>query len=296
MRPMMRSDRQINLAPFTTFRIGGRPVRYMTPSGYEELSAALAACRRLGMEWRILGGGSNLLIEDEDLPFAVVRVCSPGFDWMRRMDATTLRVGAGVRMGKLLSHCQRAGLGGLEFLAGIPGTMGGAVAGNAGAWGHSVCERLTRVWLMDVDGTRRSVNASQLAFGYRSARPGRCVITEAEFELEPRACELVARRLKGFIEKKMRSHPVSERSAGCIFKNPPGGCAGKLLDLCGLKGQRVGAAEVSTVHANFIINRGRASSRDVLCLIEMMQESVRKKFGVELELEVQHWQARKRVA
>ena len=292
----MESGGHKTLARFTTFRIGGRPMRYVMPTGYEELSDALETCRRFGIPWRVLGGGSNLLVEDGDLPFAVIHVCSPAFDWVKPVGPAAVRVGAGVRVQKLLSECGRLGLSGLEFLAGIPGTVGGAIAGNAGAWGSSICERMCRVWLVCGDGQRSVARAEDMEFGYRNVKLRGCIVAEAEFELRPCAPELIARRMDEFMKQRTLRHPIGAPSAGCVFKNPPQGYAGKLLDLCGMRGKKIGGAEVSVLHANFIVNRDSASSVDVLALVGMMREAVKEKFGVELELEVRHWRAADRVA
>lgn len=292
----MKTEESINLATFTTFRIGGRPLRYLMPSGYRELASALRTCRRQHIPWRVLGGGSNLLIGDGELPFAVIHLCSPGFQWVRQVEQNVIRAGAGVRVGRLLSRCRQRGLGGLEFLAGIPGTVGGTLAGNAGAWGSSICEHVRQLWLAGPDGRLERVRADRLEFGYRSLDVRDRIITEAEFELQPRAPELIAGTIRELRRRKASRHPVTERSAGCVFKNPPSASAGELLDRCGLKGKKRGGAAVSRQHANFIVNTGRARASDVLALVAMMQEEVRKKFGVELELELKHWSARKKAA
>jgi len=290
----LKAEREIDLSTFTTFRIGGRPLRYVMPSGYEELASALSLCREQKVPWRVLGGGSNLLIEDDaTLPFLVIHVCSPGFKWITQVDEHLFRVGAGVRLGKLMSETRRKGHGGLEFLAGIPGTVGGTLAGNAGAWGETICDRARRLWLADGKGNVKEVEADTLKRNYRSLELGDRIITEAEFELEPRAPELIARRMRELRRRKARRHPVSERSAGCVFKNPPDFSAGELIDRCGLKGKKCGGAEISKLHANFIVNTGDARASDVLALVEMIKEEVRKKFNVELELELRHWSAQK---
>jgi len=292
----VKTEDNIDLFPFTTFRIGGRPLRYVMPADYEELASALSLCRQQDLPWRVLGGGSNLLIEDGTLPFVVIHMCAPGFQWMRRVDEHSFRVGAGVRLGKLMSHAKRNGHGGLEFLAGIPGTVGGTLAGNAGAWGESVCDRVRRLWLADDKGKIAEVDARTLERSYRSLNVGRRIITEAEFELEPRAPELITEMTRELRRKKASRHPVRQKSAGCVFKNPPACSAGELIDRCGLKGTRYGGAEISELHANFIVNTGEAHASDVLALVEMIKKEVRKEFKVELELELRHWSAQKKAA
>ncbi len=281
----------IQLSQFTSFRLGGRPRRYFRPAHPGELRQALAECNRADLPWHILGGGSNLLVGDGHLACAVIHVAEPGFGSIERTAEQCVRAGAGVRTAGLLAFCRDAGLGGLEFLAGLPGTVGGAIAGNAGAWGRAVSDRLTRLWVMNPAGGCRLLRAREVDFSYRSADLGQAVVMGAEFKLEKREPALVARRMAECVRRRARRHPLGEFSAGCVFKNPPGQSAGKLLDNCGLKGQSVGDAEVCRLHANFIVNRGGATARDVLRLIEHMQTTVLARRGVELELEIKHWPA-----
>lgn len=286
----------VQLSRFTSFRMGGSPRRYYRPADTEELRAALRECQRDGLQWRILGGGSNLLVDDGDLPCAVIHVVEPAFDDIERTGETALWTGAGTRTARLLAFCRKGGLGGLEFLAGLPGTVGGAVAGNAGAWGRAVSDRLSRLWLMTPDGRSQVRRAEEADFAYRSARLENAVVLGAELNLEKREPELVARRMAENVRRRAQRHPLGQSSAGCVFKNPPGRSAGRLLDDCGLKGRRIGGAEVSHVHANFIVNRGYATSTDILQLIQQMQEAVLARYGVKLELEIKHWSADTRAA
>ncbi len=285
------------LRGLTTFRVGGRPLLYLRPRGHTELKAALSRCRADRLPFRIMGGGSNVLADDGQLPFVVIHICSPGFDWIERNGATTLRVGAGVRLQRLLSYCLRAGLGGLEFLAGIPGTLGGALAGNAGAWDRSVGERLTRAWVLDETcrATRRP--AGGIHFEYRSSDLGGQIITEGELKLENRSPERIHNSMAHYAWLKSQRHPTGVPSAGCIFKNPPeAAAAGELIEHCGLKGKRIGGAEISSLHANFICNVAGATSGDVTALIETARETVRREFHVTLELEVKRWQSEPQAA
>jgi UDP-N-acetylmuramate dehydrogenase len=293
---MEQTVERLSLACLTTFHIGGRPLLYLRPRDYAELDHAVALCRLRGLPMRILGGGSNLLVENGILPFGVIHICSPGFNWVQPTGANRLRVGAGVRIRRLLEYCKAEGLGGLEFMAGIPGTLGGALVGNAGAWGCTIGERVRRVWCLDCAGNRTEMPANSIAFGYRSSSLDGTIVTEAELELEPRSPQLVARAAARYAAEKSLRHPTSSRSAGCVFKNPPGDSAGRLLDLCGLKGARIGGAEVSPLHANFICNVANATADDVLELIDLMRRRVRARFGIELELEIKHWASESKVA
>jgi UDP-N-acetylmuramate dehydrogenase len=280
----------------TTFGMGGTPVRYYRPGAVPELRAALADCRRLKLPWRVLGGGSNLLVAEGQLPFCVIHIQSPGFDVIERVGPAAVRVGAGVPTARLLAYCREQGLGGLEFLAGLPGTIGGAIAGNAGAWGHEVCRCVTQLSLVSSQGTEKLLSGAGLKHSYREAQLDGAILTQARFELERRDPQLIGQLMAERTKARAARHPLGEPSAGCIFRNPPGNQAGKLLDLCGMKGRGVGGAQVSRLHANFIVNTGGAVARDVLHLVQIMRESVLRDFGIELELEVRHWPAQSKAA
>ncbi len=286
----------MQLSRLTSLDLGGTPLRYFRPRAAAELRAALAECCREGIPWRVLGGGSNLLIDDGPLPYAVVHVTGAAFGRIARTGLRTVTAGAGAATARLLATCKENGLGGLEFLAGLPGTVGGAVAGNAGAWGRQVSDPLSRLRLMRPDGRTLSVPAREVDFSYRSADLNGCIVMEAEFALEPRDRRLIARQMDTYARARAERHPLGGHSAGCIFKNPPRASAGRLLDLCGLKGRRIGGAQVSHKHANFILNRGGATAGDVLALIAVMEQAVRLRFGIQLELEVRHWPAQERAA
>ncbi len=296
MQPEHATGKVVKLRQFTTLRLGGTPQRYYRPAGLPELRRCVRACERAGRPWRVLGGGSNLLVDDGELPCAVIHVAAPVFDSIAPARGAAVRVGAGVRTSRLVAFCRDNGLGGLEFLAGLPGTVGGAVAGNAGAWGQQVSQRLSRVWLLRKDGRHLALEPEQMEFSYRGSGLREAVITEAEFRLEPRDRELIAGQVAEYAAARAERHPAGIASAGCIFKNPPGDYAGRLLDECGMKGARVGDAEVSSVHANFVLNRGNATAADVLALVRRMRRAVRKRFDIGLELEVRHWAARTQVA
>jgi UDP-N-acetylmuramate dehydrogenase len=286
----------VHLQQLTTFHIGGAPVRYVHPRTEAGLLAALAECRRASLPWRVLGGGSNLLVDEGRLPYAVIHVHAPGLDTVERTSEASVRVGAGLPSGRLLTYCRDAGLGGLEFMAALPGTVGGAVAGNAGAWGKEVCNMVSRLRVITPEGKVAVIPHAEIEYSYRQTKLRGAVITEAEFHLDPRDPRLIGLQMTEYARARCERHPMSERSAGCVFKNPPGVSAGKLLDECGLKGLKMGDAEVSVHHANFIVNRGKAAAADVLRLIEVMRAAVRNAFGIELELEVRHWPARANVA
>jgi UDP-N-acetylmuramate dehydrogenase len=285
----------IQLRQLTSLRVGGTPLCYFRPVDKPELLEVLGECRRRALPWRVLGGGTNLLVDEGVLPYAVIHIAAPGFSFVERT-GRGLCVGAGTQTSELLGYCRREGLGGLEFLSALPGTVGGAVAGNAGAWGQEICSRLTRAWIVTPDGREVLMHRSSLSFSYRCSNLQGAVVTAVELEVEPRDAELVALQMAEYARRRVGRHPMALPSAGCVFKNPPGASAGKLLDMCGMKGVRVGGAQVSASHANFVINDGTATARDVIGLIRLMRQQVRRRFGIELELEVRHWPSRSMVA
>ena len=286
----------MELRRWTTLRTGGTPLRYFRPADADGLRRALAECRRDGVQWRVLGGGSNLLVEEGQLSFAVIHIHAPAFGGLARTTSHTMRAGAGVLTGRLLTRSRDERLGGLEFLAGLPGTVGGALAGNAGAWGSEILDRVEHLRVITSDGEDTKLTTDQIQAAYRRCELRGAVVTEAEFRLEPCLPELIARRMAEFALRRAARHPLGEPSAGCIFKNPVGQPAGKLLDLCQMKGQREGGVTVSRRHANFIVNTDHGTADDVLRLIDRMRAAVLGSFDVEMELEVQHWGTRPEAA
>ena len=202
---------------------------------------------------------------------------------------TRVMAGASAKLAKLLQQAANRGLAGVEGLAGIPGTVGGAVVGNAGGrWGE-MGAAVSAVVGYTGAGERRRRARAELRFGYRESTLGDLVVTDVEVELRPGVREKIREQMADIISERRMSQPLDERSAGCVFRNPPGHSAGELIDRAGLKGQRVGGAEVSPVHANFIVNRGQATAGEVHELVRLIRSRVREKFAVELELEVRLW-------
>jgi UDP-N-acetylmuramate dehydrogenase len=278
------------LARHTTFAIGGRAAMFARPRTLEELERALADVRREGLPLRILGGGSNLLVDDGDLQFAVITMRSLNLRPFR-IDSGLVRSSGGMRLSALIKRCAKSGLGGLEPLAGIPGTVGGAVVGNAGAHGVTIGECVRSATVIDDDLTLRKLERSHLEFACRRSNLGGRTVVEVELGLIERDPARARMNFVKYREWKRSNHPLHKLSAGCVFKNPDGDSAGRLIDLCGLKGARVGGAVVSDQHANFIINRRDASARDVLELIDHVRDTVEGRYGTRLELEIQHWAA-----
>jgi UDP-N-acetylmuramate dehydrogenase len=276
------------LAPHTWLGIGG-PVEYFAePRSVDELQSLVKRAAGEGLPIRLLGGGSNVLVRDEGVPGVVVRLAAPAFADIQ-VNKQTVTAGGGARLGNVISSAVRAGLGGLETMVGIPGTIGGALHGNAGSSGGDIGQWTCQAEVMTRSGEIVSREREDLVFAYRQSSLDELVILSAQFQLEsddPQ--ELTKRMQKQWIVKKA-GQPLAHQSAGCIFKNPRGISAGMLIDQAGLKGTRIGGAEVSDRHANFIVVDRDATSHDVLQLIDAMRSRVAEQLGVELELEIDIW-------
>ena len=272
------------LAEYTSFRIGGPAMFLAVPSDREDLKAALAFARSEGLTVYLLGGGSNTLVRDGGLRGMAIRL--DGFQSLeRRGDAVV--AGAGVRISRLLAFCCRQGLSGLEILSGVPGTVGGAVWGNAGAWGGQTADPLSEVEIVTAAGDTQVLPRAAIPFRYRaSGLPVGSVVVQATFALAPGDPTTIRRRISGYLVRRNASQPVEFRSAGSIFKNPPGDYAGRLVELAGLKGTRIGNAMISAKHGNYIVNLGGARAADVLALVRLAQERVRATAGIDLDLEI----------
>jgi UDP-N-acetylmuramate dehydrogenase len=242
--------------------------------------------RRRGEPCRVLGGGSNLLVDDRG-PGASV-ISTDAFSWVR-VQGEHVFAGAGVRLGELVTRSVRLGLSGLEPLAGIPGTLGGALCMNAGGPAGTVADVVERVDYVDRSGAFRHMPGAEMDWGYRRIRSDVLCITGAVLRLRSSTPDAVRRTWQVLRERKRRTQPLGVRSAGCFFRNPPYDSAGRLIDRAGLKGVEVGGAGVSEVHGNFLVNRGSASASDLFRLIEHVRGTVLSKFGVKLELEVKIW-------
>ncbi len=287
MKTQLKNNTALN--KLTTFNMGGEPKYYARPENYDQLFDALSICKSSNLPVKVLGGGSNLVVDDYELDFAVIHIRKPAFDWIRNGQDNTISVGGGVPLRNLLRFCVHHGNGGAEFLAGIPGTIGGAVVGNAGAWGSAVDEIVRSVTIVDENAEKHTLKREDIVFSYRHSSLNNTIVTEAKLELPPRTPELVDELIKQNLKRKRNVQPTSKPNAGCIFKNPGNMSAGKLLDSCGFRGFQIGGAKVSDVHANFICNYNSASATDVFRIIEKMKITVFKRFGIDLELEVKLW-------
>jgi len=283
LRAVVREN--VPLSGRTTLRIGG-PARYFVEThDAEALAALLRAGRAAGLPVLALGKGSNLLVPDAGFPGVVFTLA--GDFLAARVETSEAVAGGGVSLMTLAVLTQKAGLSGLENLSGIPSSLGGAVRINAGSYGSDLFDVLVAVELVSGGGERRTAPASEIAHGYRWT--ALCdtgdIVTGARLRLAPKPPAEIASRMAEVAAKRKNALP-RQANAGSIFKNPPGLFAGKLLEECGLKGRRIGGAEISPVHANVIVNLGGARAADVTSLMEEMKKSVKDRFGIELEAEI----------
>ena len=278
----------VPLAERTWFKLGGAAQYFAEPATVDELQAVVQRCRDEGLQVRLLGGGSNVLVRDEGVTGMVLTLANPVFGDIS-VSGQRLIVGGGAKLANAVTVAVAAGLAGLEPLVGIPGTMGGALHGNAGTHGGDIGQWAISATVMTRSGEILEREHDDLVFAYRQSSLDELVILEAQFELEDEdPTELTKRMQKQWIVKKANL-PMAHENTGCIFKNPRGMSAGMLIDQCGLKGERVGGAEVSQRHANFFIAHPGASTKDVLQLVDVVRNRVAERMGVELETEIEIW-------
>ncbi len=274
------------MAPRTTLRVGGVAQFFAEPERATELAALLRYAGELGLPWFVIGRGSNLLVRDGGIPGLVISLSKGEFVRME-VEGENIRAGAGVRFKQIASAAKSAGLGGFEWMDGIPGTVGGGLRMNAGAMGSETFDQVLLVRTMDGDGRIFERHPVDLQVTYRKASGlEREIALDALFHGYPDASELIQKRLDASFSKRKTTQPIAA-SAGCIFRNPPELPAGKLIEELGLKNQRVGRAIVSPVHGNFIVNEGEATAADVLGLIQMIQEKAACERAIILKTEVQ---------
>ncbi len=270
---------------FTTLRVGGNAEALCFVEDLVNLQRILAYGRRKNIPCLVIGKGSNLLVRDEGVRGLVI-LLKGGLALIER-SGEQLSVGAGLPLSDLLNYCRREGLGGLEFLAGIPGTVGGAVAMNAGAWGKETAESVQAVRMILPSDEVITLNEPELSFSYRHLLlPQGAVIVNVVFRCHAESRAAVSERLRHYVELRKAKQPLEYSSAGSVFKNPPNDYAGRLIEMAGLKGRRVGGAMISPKHANFIVNTGGARASDVLALMEMARQKVKADTGVDLEPEL----------
>ncbi len=270
----------------TTFRIGGPADYYLCPHSAEEIQKVVEICREEKMPYFILGNGSNLLVSDQGYRGVVIQLWKNVSDI--RVEGCLVYAKAGASLAKIAAEALEEGLTGMEFAAGIPGTLGGAVVMNAGAYGGEMKDVLREVLVMDEQGKIFTLKKDALKLGYRTSavKEKGYVVLAAVLELQQGDSEEIRSRMEELRQKRAEKQPLDMPSAGSTFKRPEGHFAGKLIMDAGLRGFSIGGAQVSEKHCGFVVNTGNATAGDVLALIREIQKTVLEKFGVELETEV----------
>ena len=279
-----------SMSELTSLGIGG-VTDLLVVHDSRHLPELLRVLRDSGIAHRFLGGGSNVLIADGELPWVVIQLASKSPDV--KIDGNAVQVEATADLGRTVTFCAKNDLGGMEGLIGVPGSVGGALRMNAGAYGTQIGAFVREVEVYRAEsGEIETLRGEQISFEYRhtSFAPDD-IMLRVRFELPAKPYADIVRDIRASNEKRRASQPLNQKSAGCIFKNPPGGSAGRMIDGLGLKGFSVGDARVSERHANFFINTGHASARDMLALIDTVRGRVRAAHGVTLEEEVVVWNA-----
>jgi UDP-N-acetylmuramate dehydrogenase len=283
-----RLQENVSLAPYTSARIGGPADALVTATSADELAETVSRLWELDVPYVMLGGGSNVLVSDKGVRGVVVlnRAKNVSFD---KGSKPKVRAEAGVVIANLARRAASHGLAGLEWAAAVPGTVGGAVYGNAGAFGGNMAGSLIQADLLTESG-RETWPVEKMEYGYRTSvlkcQTLKLIVLWAEMRLEYSTKEAVSVKISEFSERRKATQPPGA-SMGSMFKNPPNDFAGRLIEVAGLKGTRIGTAEISPVHANFFINHGQTKAEDVRALVNLAQKTVAEKFGVNLELEIE---------
>lgn len=277
------------LREYTCFKIGGRAKLFIEPYDTEDLKLLINHSNRYNIPILVIGAGSNILVSDSGVKAIVIKLNSPPFRKIS-LKGDLLEAGSAVTLGTLTQAALRQGMGGAEFLSGIPGTIGGALAMNAGQAGLGICSLVERAEVMDYRGRIRTLAKKDIKCGYRKSNLDKYIILSAGLRLRRKNKKEIRAAIEEYVKHRLGSQNMALPNAGCIFKNPPGRSAGELIDLCGLKDKVQGGACISAKHANFILNRGNARSSDVLKLMRLARKEVKSRFRIDLEPEIKIWQ------
>jgi UDP-N-acetylmuramate dehydrogenase len=272
-----------------TFKIGGNAQFFCEPKGADELELLIKSARKNKIPVYILGAGSNLLISDKGVKGLVIRLSSPGFNGISRRKEF-IQAGSGVALGKLIKFAVSGSLQGAEFLIGIPGTLGGALAMNAGCWGQDVGDLVAEARVMDKSGRIKTLSREEVRFSYRKSSLSGYIILSALLKLKKFPAQKIKKNINRYLSSRLKTQDLTSPNAGCIFKNPKNNSAGLLIDACGLKGKHIGGAFISSLHANFILNKDKASAKDVLELMRLVRKRVKNRFNFILQPEIKVWQ------
>lgn len=277
------------LKSYTTFRLGGPADWLIEVNDWSELSGVLQLAKAEGLPVHVLGNGSNLLVSDAGVRGFVILLTGEFNRY--ELEGQTLRAGGGYNLPRLANQIAKLGLGGIEFACAIPGTVGAGLVINAGAHGGELKDVVTEVTLVWPDGRKEVQIADQIGLRYRSSdlQGTGAIVTEVVMELRPAVQEELMAHMKAHLERRRQTQPLMQPNAGSVFMNPPGDFAGRLIEQAGLKGLTEGGAQVSEKHANFIVNLGNATAKDVLLLMDRVRAEVDARFGVRLQPEVKIW-------
>src|SRR3989339_111232 len=286
-----RLEHNVKLAPYTTFKIGGAAKYFVIVKNKEELVTAVAEAQKNKEQWFILGGGSDILVADSGFNGLVIKseLKQVNFD----LKEEQVRAESGVRLNQLITSCLQKELSGLEFAIGVPATVGGATWANLGARGQELQNYFLSAQVIDVQGNTRVIKKKDCAFGYRDSifKHQKFIILEVLFQLRQEEKAKIQQAIKQLTDLRQTTQDLSSFSAGCVFKNPTDQTtvpAAKLIDDLDLKGKKIGGAQISSKHANFIINTGTATAEDVIMLISYIKQQVRDKCGVQLQEEIEY--------
>ena len=277
------------IAALTTMKVGGVADKICFPTTTDELTQLMDSVMSKNEPWSLIGGGSNILVSSEDIPGTVI--CTTGLNWIETLGPDLILAGSGVRLPRLSAYAAKLGLSGMEFFEGIPGTVGGAVVMNAGAHGSSTSQILETITVLNLKkGKLEILTPKDIKFGYRfsSIIPNDQIVISAKFRLVSDTEAAIRTRMRENNLSRQRTQPIKDPSAGCTFRNPIelNISAGKILESIGAKNWQIGSAQVSPIHANFIINLGGANSEEVCKLITKMQESALEKYNILLKPEI----------
>jgi UDP-N-acetylmuramate dehydrogenase len=280
--------KNVPLKNHTTFKIGGKAKYFFIAKTKRNIIKAISVAKKLGLPFFVLGGGSNLLVSDLGYKGLVIKIQDTKYEILN----TKIYAGAGVLLSKPVAESINRGLAGLEWAVGIPGTVGGAIYGNAGAFGKSIGDSIEEVEIFDTkDLEIKTFKNKDCKFGYRDSifkNKKNLIILSAVLQLKKGNEKVIQEKMKKYLEHRRESQPLNYPSAGSIFKNPKGFFAAELVEKCGLKGKRIGNVKISEKHANFIVNLGQGRAKDVKKLINLVKKEVKEIFGVVLEEEIQY--------
>ncbi|MBN2419084.1 MAG: UDP-N-acetylmuramate dehydrogenase [Deltaproteobacteria bacterium] len=275
-----------SMSSYSTFRVGGNAEAICFISELPLLTQVVSFLHSEEIPWMTIGKGSNLLITDKGINGAVI-ILRGKLAEVFEGNGQTVTAGGGISIVRLLKYCVQNELSGMEFMSGIPGTLGGAVIMNAGACGQEIGARLKKIGIVNREGKKEEIDRSQISFEYRrSNMPESAIVYSVTLGLEKGEGDSIRERIRINLDKRKKSQPLNMPSAGSVFKNPPGKFAGKLIEESGLKGKRIGGAMISPGHANFIVNAGNARASDIIELIDYTRKKVKEDSGIDLETEI----------